>query len=252
MKQANPLATGMTLIGLFSAAACSHKVATVDKPANITPVATASSRPAATPSRDTGNAPAAPVRQAAAQPSRPTVMPKAVRDTLNDRLSHLEDALFDYDQSTIRSDASVALRDDVNVIRGILADYPNQKLIIEGHADERGSAEYNLALGDRRAHAGAGIPVLAGHSRTSVGRGELRQGKARVHRRIGELLAEESSRACDRCELARETFLYTLPERDPAGFSNTRRGFFFRKTGTLSSMCTATLLQASRARRGGL
>ena len=41
----------------------------------------------------------------------------------------------------------------MNVIRGILADYPNQKLIIEGHADERGSAEYNLALGDRRAHA---------------------------------------------------------------------------------------------------
>ena len=80
-------------------------------------------------------------------------MPKAVRDTLNDRLSHMEDALFDYDQSTIRSDASVALRDDVNVIRGILSDYPNQKLVIEGHADERGSAEYNLALGDRRAHA---------------------------------------------------------------------------------------------------
>jgi peptidoglycan-associated lipoprotein len=153
MKPANPLVMGMTLIGLFSAAACSHKVATVNKPANITPVATASSRPTATPSRDRATAPAAPVRQAAAQPSRPAVMPKAVRDTLNDRLSHLEDALFDYDRSTIRSDASVALRDDVNVIRGILADYPNQKLIIEGHADERGSAEYNLALGDRRAHA---------------------------------------------------------------------------------------------------
>jgi peptidoglycan-associated lipoprotein len=152
MKSANSLVMGMTVIGLFSAAACSRKVATVNKPANITPVATASSRPAATPSRDRGNA-AAPVRQAAAQPNRSTVMPKAVRDTLNDRLSHLEDALFDYDRSTIRSDASVALRDDVNVIRGILADYPNQKLIIEGHADERGSAEYNLALGDRRAHA---------------------------------------------------------------------------------------------------
>ncbi|MGH9647977.1 MAG: OmpA family protein [Bryobacteraceae bacterium] len=124
----------------------------MNKPANITPVATASSRPATTPSRRAVNAPA-PGRQVAAQPSRPAVMPKAVRDTLNDRLAHLEDALFDYDRSTIRTDASVALRDDVNVIRGILADYPNQKLIIEGHTDERGSAEYNLALGDRRAHA---------------------------------------------------------------------------------------------------
>jgi peptidoglycan-associated lipoprotein len=80
-------------------------------------------------------------------------MPPAVRKKLDEYLAKLEDALFDYDQSTIRSDASVALKDDVAVIRGILADYPSQKLIIEGHADERGSAEYNLALGDRRAHA---------------------------------------------------------------------------------------------------
>jgi peptidoglycan-associated lipoprotein len=80
-------------------------------------------------------------------------MPKEVGDKLKEALARLEDALFDYDQSTIRSDASVALRDDVNVIRGILADYPSQKLVVEGHADERGSAEYNLALGDRRAHA---------------------------------------------------------------------------------------------------
>src|SRR6185369_11430100 len=76
-----------------------------------------------------------------------------VRKRLNALLTRLEDALFDYDQSTIRSDASVALRDDVNVIRDILANYPNQKLIIEGHADERGSEEYNRALGDRRAQA---------------------------------------------------------------------------------------------------
>lgn len=80
-------------------------------------------------------------------------MPAAVRKRLSDEVARLEDALFDYNQSTIRSDASIALRDDVNVIRDILTDYPSQKLIIEGHADERGSAEYNFALGDRRAHA---------------------------------------------------------------------------------------------------
>jgi peptidoglycan-associated lipoprotein len=66
-------------------------------------------------------------------------------------LSRLEDALFDYDKDTIRPDATVALRDDVGLIREVLANYPSQKLTIEGHADERGSAEYNLALGDRRA-----------------------------------------------------------------------------------------------------
>ena len=80
-------------------------------------------------------------------------MPAAVRASLNERLAHLEDALFDYDKATIRADATVALKDDVNVIRGILADFPSQKLLIEGNADERGSEEYNLALGDKRARA---------------------------------------------------------------------------------------------------
>jgi peptidoglycan-associated lipoprotein len=75
------------------------------------------------------------------------------RATLNDRLARLEDALFDYDKSTIRSDAAVALKDDVGVIRDILANYPSQKLQIEGHCDERGSDEYNMALGDKRAQA---------------------------------------------------------------------------------------------------
>jgi peptidoglycan-associated lipoprotein len=65
----------------------------------------------------------------------------------------LEDALFDYDKSTIRPDATTALRDNVAVIREILSHYPSQKVLIEGHCDERGSAEYNLALGDRRARA---------------------------------------------------------------------------------------------------
>ena len=75
------------------------------------------------------------------------------RATLNEKLAKLEDALFDYDKSTIREDATSALKDDVGVIRDILANYPNQKLLIEGHCDERGSTEYNLALGQRRANA---------------------------------------------------------------------------------------------------
>ncbi|MEQ1885946.1 MAG: OmpA family protein [Bryobacteraceae bacterium] len=80
-------------------------------------------------------------------------MPPEVRASLNERLSHLEDAMFDFDKYTIRADASTALKDDVSVIREILTAYPEQKLLIEGHADERGSSEYNLALGDKRARA---------------------------------------------------------------------------------------------------
>jgi peptidoglycan-associated lipoprotein len=150
MKQANSLIAGMAAIAFLSAAACSRKVAAVNKPPNVTPVATPSQPPVRTQARTQNTAPAA--KQVAAAPSRSTTMPAEVRKRLSDELARLEDALFDYNQSTIRSDASVALRDDVNVIRGILADYPNQKLVIEGHADDRGSAEYNLALGDLRAH----------------------------------------------------------------------------------------------------
>ena len=84
-------------------------------------------------------------------------MTPAERATLNERLARLEDALFDYDKSTIRKDATAAMRDDVNVIRDILANYPNQKLVIQGHTDERGSEEYNMALGDRRAQAAEGF-----------------------------------------------------------------------------------------------
>jgi peptidoglycan-associated lipoprotein len=73
------------------------------------------------------------------------------RATLAEHLAKLEDALFDYDKTTIRYDAVAALKNDVEVIRGILTNYPAQKLLIEGHADDRGSAEYNLGLGDKRA-----------------------------------------------------------------------------------------------------
>jgi peptidoglycan-associated lipoprotein len=73
------------------------------------------------------------------------------RKVLNDRLAHLADALFDYDKSSIRTDAANALQDDVGVIRAILANHSAGKLRIEGHRDERGSDEYNVALGDKRA-----------------------------------------------------------------------------------------------------
>jgi peptidoglycan-associated lipoprotein len=151
MKPTKSLWIGLTALALLSAAACSRKVATVSKPADITPVATVTT-PTPAPAKATTTI--AGTNQAVAPaPGRPTTMPADVRKRLSDELARLEDALFDYDQSSIRTDAGDALRDDVKVIRDILADYPSQKLIIEGHADERGSAEYNLALGDRRAHA---------------------------------------------------------------------------------------------------
>ena len=142
----------LVAIVVLGCAACSHPRPVAQTPPDPTPVAKVTPAPAKVTAPQTVANNVQPSR-VVAQPSKSTTMPDAVKKRLNEYLAKLEDALFDYDQSTIRSDASVALRDDVNVIREILADYPNQKLIIEGHADERGSAEYNLGLGDRRAHA---------------------------------------------------------------------------------------------------
>ena len=58
-----------------------------------------------------------------------------------------EMVFFDYDMSEIRSDAQGVLRQKIEVLRAS----PQVQLRIEGHADERGSTEYNLALGSRRA-----------------------------------------------------------------------------------------------------
>jgi peptidoglycan-associated lipoprotein len=56
---------------------------------------------------------------------------------------------FDYDEASIRSDAQELLAAKVPVLRS----NPGIRIRIEGHADERGSVEYNLALGMRRANA---------------------------------------------------------------------------------------------------
>jgi peptidoglycan-associated lipoprotein len=63
------------------------------------------------------------------------------------------DAFFDYDSSDIRDDARTALTRDASALKSIMQAYPSDTIVIEGHCDERGSAEYNLGLGDRRATA---------------------------------------------------------------------------------------------------
>ena len=56
---------------------------------------------------------------------------------------------FDYDQDTLRENA---LSDLLKVSR-LMKDNPKYTLLVEGHADERGTREYNLALSERRAKA---------------------------------------------------------------------------------------------------
>jgi len=145
-----PIFIAVVLAGILSIAAC-HKAV---------PVASAPPAPIPAAAPTTAEAPRTPPRAAVnVRPGQPVQSPRSAtmtpqeRATLNERLARLEDALFDYDKATIRSDATTVLKDDVGVIRDILANYPSQKLVIEGNADDRGSSEYNLALGDKRARA---------------------------------------------------------------------------------------------------
>ncbi len=138
------------LATLLSTAACSHKApVAASRPPDTTPIVS----PRSTPLTPRSSGAAVSASQPPAENSRPATMTPQERATLNERLARLEDAMFDYNKSTIREDARTALQEDVSVIRGILSNYPNQKLLIEGHCDERGSEEYNMALGDRRARA---------------------------------------------------------------------------------------------------
>ena len=90
-------------------------------------------------------------------------MPDAsTRARIDQLLARIEDAYFDYDKHTLRADAIEALRKDSTELRDILKDYPDYKLTIEGHADERGSAEYNMALGQARAEAAKAYLVQVG------------------------------------------------------------------------------------------
>src|SRR6202166_3108627 len=61
----------------------------------------------------------------------------------------VKDAYFDYNKADVRPDARDALSQTAQFLRS----YPQLKVVIAGHCDERGSTEYNLALGDRRAAA---------------------------------------------------------------------------------------------------
>ncbi len=72
--------------------------------------------------------------------------------------AHVQDIFFDYDVYTIRADAKTTLANDA----AYLASSPEIKIVIGGYCDERGSDEYNLALGQNRANAAKSALVADG------------------------------------------------------------------------------------------
>jgi len=89
----------------------------------------------------------------AALPPPPPPAPKGTVSGSDMLTREAQDAYFDYDKADIREDARAALTRDADLLKRIFAADPSFMVVIEGHCDERGSAEYNLGLGDRRATA---------------------------------------------------------------------------------------------------
>jgi peptidoglycan-associated lipoprotein len=104
--------------------------------------------------RPTGESPTRPGETQVPGPSTsqpPTVDSEAIPSdvaAINAR-GYLQDAFFDYNKSDLRDDARAALSKNADWLKR----HTNLQFLIEGHCDDRGTTEYNLALGDRRANA---------------------------------------------------------------------------------------------------
>ncbi len=98
-----------------------------------------------------------------AVPPKPPETPRVAEVTLSDKTlseiaGYLKPAFFDYDAAEIRPDAREALGADAEFLKK----WPTVKVTIEGYCDERGTRQYNMALGQRRASAARDFLVSLG------------------------------------------------------------------------------------------
>jgi peptidoglycan-associated lipoprotein len=133
----------LCIVFAFGAAACGKKPAPA-APAPPPPAATAPAAPPAPPQP----APPPPDAPAPAALSEEELMARKSLKELNDERP-LADVFFELDESSIRDEARPALQKNAEWLKR----WSSMRITIEGHADERGSSEYNLGLADRRATA---------------------------------------------------------------------------------------------------
>jgi peptidoglycan-associated lipoprotein len=140
--------SALAVVALLSlTAACNKKTASI--PAPPAPVKQQETTTVATPPAPAAKHQVA-AQQTAANPRYPDA---ATVKHINELLARIQDVYFDYDKHFLRPDARQGLLEDSKTLAEILKQYPDYKLTVEGHCDERGSDEYNLALGDARAKA---------------------------------------------------------------------------------------------------
>jgi peptidoglycan-associated lipoprotein len=135
-------AAGAALAVLVLLGACAKKQPPVARPTTPPPAAGDPSAPPAPPQPVAEPTPVPP------EPIAEDTLASSDIDTIN-KNSPFQPVFFEFDSSEIESAGQQAL----NANAEILKKYPTWVITIEGHADERGTAEYNLALGERRAVA---------------------------------------------------------------------------------------------------
>jgi len=127
---------------VLAIAACGKKQVAVSPPPPVPPTA-----PAAPPAPPPP--PAAPAAAAAPRAlTEEDIFGRKSADDLN-REGVLKDVYFDLDNSTIKDEGRASLTANATYLKR----WTSVRFTIEGHCDERGTAEYNLGLGDRRANA---------------------------------------------------------------------------------------------------
>jgi peptidoglycan-associated lipoprotein len=143
MRRAVHVCAALGLAAILGVSACAKK-----KPA---PPPSAPAPQAQAPSTTPPPPPPPPPAPRDTMPAPPTEDEIFARKSLEDvnREKPLGDAYFDLDSSQIRSDAQPVLQKDAEWLKR----WASTKVTVEGHGDSRGTAEYNLALGDRRATA---------------------------------------------------------------------------------------------------
>ncbi|HKF47120.1 MAG TPA: peptidoglycan-associated lipoprotein Pal [Terracidiphilus sp.] len=108
--------------------------------------------------RGEGGSADATARVTVTQPPAAVPVPSNTMSAEEEFKANVQDIFFDYDTADIRTDAQATLSKDATY----LVSHPNIKVVIGGYCDERGSNEYNLALGQNRAEAAKNAIVNAG------------------------------------------------------------------------------------------
>jgi peptidoglycan-associated lipoprotein len=146
----------VAIAALVAVSSCAKKKPPVARPTTPPPASTgpnAGNRPPAPPE---------PVREPVPVPAEPLAsdtLASSDIDAIN-KNSPFQPVFFALDQDTIDSAGQQSLNNNAELMKK----YPTWVITIEGHADERGTAEYNLALGERRALAARNYLVSLGIS----------------------------------------------------------------------------------------